>query len=358
MKTFGHWLSQIKNADSAIADLQQDFAWECASSGKKPSNFLSPFHLLSSILAHDGCSKCIETLDRAGSLFFSEESIVKAGNNLFFTPAAHNSWMSGEGLFFQPPEKIRFIDRSNNTKGATTAVRFHLIMKHDSSFVSCDRRWDETDSPWLYLNGLAVQANSEHLDLYRIPRDSSLLKSPSRGIKQWSYQVSPVTECQASTRNHCLYAINQDCLDDGELPSFSFWQHFSLDDHIEWEMPTPVVYYSSVQQIGYDVGFVTLNMHRIKQMVSKGLTFSFKSCRRGRKSLSVRTRRKVMERDRFQCVDCGRSPQNDPSCVLHIDHRLPVSKGGTDAMDNLQTLCDWCNLGKKTDLDWKLNQSC
>jgi 5-methylcytosine-specific restriction endonuclease McrA len=31
---------------------------------------------------------------------------------------------------------------------------------------------------------------------------------------------------------------------------------------------------------------------------------------------------------------------------LEFDHRIPVSEGGTDALDNLQTLCSHCNRGK------------
>lgn len=77
-----------------------------------------------------------------------------------------------------------------------------------------------------------------------------------------------------------------------------------------------------------------------------------------RRNISLKTRRLVLDRDNYSCVDCGRSPRTDKGCVLHIDHRVPVAKGGTNHESNLQTLCDWCNLGKGVDLDWKLNQAC
>jgi hypothetical protein len=360
MKNFGSWLSQLKNTDSAIADLQQDFASECTFSGKKPSNFLSPFHLLNSVLAHDACTECVETLKRVGTLFFSEEPIVKTASNLFFVPITSDSWMSGEGLFFHALEKIMLIDKKSGKKGSAMAMRFHLITRHYSCCISNDRRWldlDGEDSEWLYLNGLAFHGSSGYLDLYRIPRDSSLFKSPSPSIKQWSHKINPVEEHQVASQNYCLYSIDKDDFASGELPSLSFWQHFSFDDHIKWQMPTPVVYYLSAQRINRDIGFVELNTFRIEQLISKGLVFA-RSSGRKRKSLSVRTRRKVMERDGFKCVDCGRSPQNDSNCVLHVDHRKAVSEGGTNCMENLQTLCDWCNLGKKTDLDWKLKKAC
>jgi 5-methylcytosine-specific restriction endonuclease McrA len=32
---------------------------------------------------------------------------------------------------------------------------------------------------------------------------------------------------------------------------------------------------------------------------------------------------------------------------LEVDHKVPVAQGGSDALDNLQTLCVDCNRGKR-----------
>lgn len=61
---------------------------------------------------------------------------------------------------------------------------------------------------------------------------------------------------------------------------------------------------------------------------------------------SLRLRFKVMLRDNFTCKQCGSSPAKDPSVELHIDHIRPWSKGGDTVLENLQTLCSKCNLGK------------
>ena len=45
-----------------------------------------------------------------------------------------------------------------------------------------------------------------------------------------------------------------------------------------------------------------------------------------------------------RCQNCGWSVENGAS--LHVDHIIPVSKGGTNARDNLQALCAPCNMGK------------
>lgn len=55
-------------------------------------------------------------------------------------------------------------------------------------------------------------------------------------------------------------------------------------------------------------------------------------------------RKEVFKRDNYTCVECGAS--KDDGATLHIDHKIPVSKGGTDELDNLQTLCSKCNLNK------------
>jgi hypothetical protein len=65
------------------------------------------------------------------------------------------------------------------------------------------------------------------------------------------------------------------------------------------------------------------------------------------RDIKLGLRWKVFQRDRFRCVKCGASPANDLGCKqLHADHILPFSKGGKTVLENLQTLCERCNLGK------------
>src|SRR5690606_782969 len=61
---------------------------------------------------------------------------------------------------------------------------------------------------------------------------------------------------------------------------------------------------------------------------------------------SLRLRWKVLQRDRFTCCKCGASPALSVGVELHVDHVVPWSKGGETVIENLQTLCSVCNLGK------------
>jgi hypothetical protein len=64
------------------------------------------------------------------------------------------------------------------------------------------------------------------------------------------------------------------------------------------------------------------------------------------RNVSLALRLKVLSRDNFRCVFCGKSPATDIGTKLHIDHIKPFSKGGKSRLENLQTLCEECNLGK------------
>ena len=52
-------------------------------------------------------------------------------------------------------------------------------------------------------------------------------------------------------------------------------------------------------------------------------------------------RRRVFDRDRWRCRQCGRAGR------LECDHIIPLAEGGkTYAVDNLQTLCRGCHIRK------------
>ena len=70
--------------------------------------------------------------------------------------------------------------------------------------------------------------------------------------------------------------------------------------------------------------------------------------RYGRQPIPRKLRHEVFKRDGYRCRECGASKDETS---LEIDHILPVAKGGTNDIDNLQTLCRECNRMKHTD-EW------
>ncbi|MCK6123928.1 HNH endonuclease [Microbacterium sp. EYE_5] len=64
---------------------------------------------------------------------------------------------------------------------------------------------------------------------------------------------------------------------------------------------------------------------------------------RERSLLTPKMRIDVLQRDGRRCRACGATADD---ATLHIDHIIPVSRGGLTEMSNLQVLCQSCNLGK------------
>ena len=62
-----------------------------------------------------------------------------------------------------------------------------------------------------------------------------------------------------------------------------------------------------------------------------------------RQRMTPDLRYQVLKRDKFRCRGCGATSDTE---TLHVDHIHPVAKGGKTVIENLQALCQTCNLGK------------
>lgn len=62
------------------------------------------------------------------------------------------------------------------------------------------------------------------------------------------------------------------------------------------------------------------------------------------RNINWRLRALVLMRDGARCRLCGANPAS--GATLHVDHIKPWSKGGETVLENLQILCEACNIGK------------
>ena len=94
--------------------------------------------------------------------------------------------------------------------------------------------------------------------------------------------------------------------------------------------------------------------YTVKQMEAIGKQYlknvAYKNSKAYQRSLMTDSLRyDIMKRDHFRCVLCGRTAKE--GVKLHVDHIVPVAKGGLTVPENLRTLCDSCNLGKRDKYD-------
>src|SRR3989338_159804 len=94
-----------------------------------------------------------------------------------------------------------------------------------------------------------------------------------------------------------------------------------------------VVYMNNEEAASSEVGIKNLSIEPIAKHKTK-------------REINWRLRFIVMRRDNFKCKNCGRSPATDPRIILHVDHVKAWAKGGETVLENLQTLCSVCNIGK------------
>ena len=64
--------------------------------------------------------------------------------------------------------------------------------------------------------------------------------------------------------------------------------------------------------------------------------------------ISKQKRSRVYKKSKQKCVFCGSTNKSK----FTIDHIIPLSKGGSNAIENMQTLCQRCNRDKGDELNY------
>ena len=92
---------------------------------------------------------------------------------------------------------------------------------------------------------------------------------------------------------------------------------------------------------GLEIFVIWVNEGQISELNNTALHLSTK---RTPRTINWRLRAMVLMKDGAKCKLCGDTPQN--GARLHVDHIIPYSKGGETVFENLQILCERCNIGK------------
>lgn len=91
-----------------------------------------------------------------------------------------------------------------------------------------------------------------------------------------------------------------------------------------------------------------LDIYKKLESINFEATRSDYNSKNQRRLMTRELRKKIMIRDNYRCQRCGKIMYDEVG--LHIDHIIPVSKGGKTVESNLQVLCSKCNSSKSNKL--------
>lgn len=105
-------------------------------------------------------------------------------------------------------------------------------------------------------------------------------------------------------------------------------------------------YYS--KHVSHSVFDVEKRYQKLQQIIAHKSSAQEQK-KRERSKMSDSLRYDILRRDGFRCQLCGRTQKD--GVKLHVDHIVPIAKGGKTVKSNLRTLCDRCNLGKRDKIE-------
>lgn len=127
----------------------------------------------------------------------------------------------------------------------------------------------------------------------------------------------------------------------------------------DWEFQKPKYNYSTykarfggwVNACAAFIEHISENGRAVTQIAAPAETTSTRVTPKGEdnRGVPIKLRYRILTRDNYRCVLCGRSPALELGVRLHIDHVIPFSRGGKTSEQNLRTLCESCNWGKADD---------
>jgi hypothetical protein len=134
----------------------------------------------------------------------------------------------------------------------------------------------------------------------------------------------------------------------GHRPSTNEWEISGSTIHVEtyrrrfggWEK-------ACLRFIEYKMGGAITD--KASAPVTQTISSAISSPQKKSRTIPLALRLKILTRDSFRCVLCGRSPATEHGIVLHLDHIVPHADGGDGSFENLRTLCQECNWGKGKD---------
>lgn len=245
--------------------------------------------------------------------------------------------VDGKPFFFHPTYLTYNIASNGSLCVELVPFRQNVDSEYIAAVVSLVRQHFKVLAPILQMNHISHSSATQFLD---IEEAFTLEKIQKNGIVFFSpTQYFPVSTGRGLNEAIMafigLYPLLDSFISIGEgeppklgelLHNFKEWFLATESDEKSYELDPELIEFNSIPELDS------------YSFVRAGLWWS------------------VLARDNWTCCSCSRSSK-EHGIVLEVDHIKPRSKGGTNDLSNLQTLCKKCNVGKSNRDDTDLRRN-
>ena len=226
-----------------------------------------------------------------------------------------------------------------------STTHFHSLESHFSIHKFYDNKSNYMRIEPAYLMSADVRARADYFTRYikRVQENQEQLKTYLHGVKL-IYEIEQTIDYEALNMSPSDYSVRENAL--LRKNTLDPVTDCTFEVHMEYSSPKGQVQLSKNGYFSFRDLFICLESvsrsHLDKKTYSK-----LAAVERGEVSDSMRYN--ILSRDNFTCVICGASSKQ--GVTLHVDHIIPIAKGGKSVPSNLRTLCERCNIGKSDKIE-------
>lgn len=172
------------------------------------------------------------------------------------------------------------------------------------------------------------------------PQNWRLIQMHEQHIQQWKTETTNyIQTCKLREYRTKQY---QAILDDRHAYRFEairMQTRYRQQNYVKTSYRVPVV------DSEWAVDWLWLrNRYKQLEKINFEATLNDYNSKSQRKLMTPFLRKQIMERDHYTCQNCGKYMPDEVG--LHIDHIIPIAKGGKSVVSNLRVLCSKCNGSK------------
>ncbi len=178
------------------------------------------------------------------------------------------------------------------------------------------------------------------IDNFLNQKNFSMIKRHEEKIEQW--KMESLRKIEKSKLKKYRTEQYQKSLDDNNAYNFHLTRKQTRYKQTNY-IKTPYKVVQTVNSFSCDYNFL-FNRNEELKAINYECTLKEYNSKNQRKLMTKKLRQQIITRDNYTCQICGKYMPDEIG--LHIDHIVPISKGGKTVPSNLQVLCSKCNGSK------------